>query len=388
MKKILYTTTALVAATVLSSAAMASGSPSMKHGSAMKSMKMSSTSELQSTRYLQQNDMMGASAFKATVGGYANWYMGWADNNLPSTATETTNEFDVFGDAEVHFNFEAALRNGMKVGATAQLTTDTTVTSAEIDETYMYMESMYGKVMVGRHDNVNEQLSIHSIDVGALDIQETDFTRFILNTGATKIDGVENFSTTYFNTDEELTKISYITPNFHGFQAGMTYAAAGSAKNDSVVRSTGTTQTYDATMITAAYAASIDGVGMAVSGGYGFNTNFTAGTVDGNIEQWNVGARVMYKGFSIASSYKDFDAKNTLDGHVWDVGVAYEMGPCAMSLAYIAGEAESNTNSTMLLSGKYNMAAGVDAFATVGWGDYETADNDGWAVITGMMLSF
>ncbi len=361
MKKILFTTTAIVAATVIAGAAEA---------------------QTKSTKYLQQNDMMGASAFKATVGGYANWMVGYVDNDKKDTLN--TNEFDVMGDAEVHFNFAAALKNGMKIGATAELIADTTSSAGQIDEAYMYVESNFGKVMVGRHTNVNEQLSLHAIDLGALDIQETDLTNWVVP-AAGDIDST--FTATYFTADENLTKISYITPNFSGFQAGMTYAPRGGDTEDSVIHGTGS---FDATMLTAVYKATVDGVGFGVSAGYGFSTveNSNADT----ISKFNVGANVMYKGFSVSAAYKDVDTgvANADNITVWDAGVAYEMGPYGVSLSYIAGEQDEIEVSTLLLSGVYNMAAGVDAFATVGFGDYKqgTPENDGFAVIGGMMLSF
>ncbi len=375
MKKILFTTTALVAGAMISSAAMADGMASKRYSSSMKSSSMSSANQLQSTRYLQQNDMMGASAFKATVGGYANWMVGYVDNDKKDTLN--TNEFDVMGDAEVHFNFAAALKNGMKVGATAQLIADTTSEAGNIDQAYMYVSSMYGKVMVGRHDNVNEQLSLHAIDLGALDIQETTLTDWIIAPT-----GIPTEATaTYFTADEALTKISYITPNFSGFQAGATFAPRGHAADDTVVYGAGE---LNATMLTAAYNATVDGVGFGVSAGY----SASSGDAD---TKWNVGGRVVYQGFTVSAAYKTVDTGANDNLTVFDAGVAYEMGPYGVSLSYIAADQDKLDASTLMLSGVYNMAAGVDAFATIGMGDYEnqaTAKNDGFAVIGGMMLSF
>ncbi len=371
MKKILFTTTALVAATLVAADAQAQ---------TKKKVATKSVTSIESTRYLQNNDMMGPSVLKATVGGYANWFVGYADNDVSAQK----NEFDVMGDAEVHFNFEAALKNGLKVGATAQLITDTTNEAGNIDQTYMYMQNKYGKVMVGRHDNVNKQLSVHATDVGAMDIQETEFTRFVIPSN-----NEVALKTTYFTTDAELTKLSYISPVWNGFQAGVTYAPAGGTTKDDVAGNL--SGNYDSTVLSAVYSSTVENVGFAISAGYAFNE---AHGNSNDLDQYNIGGRVMFKGLTVSAAFKSIEPQNaTADSKVFDVGMMYETGPYAMSVAYIAGEVEGNeddTNSTLLFSGKYNMAAGVDAFATVGFGDYEigNAKNDGWAAITGMMLSF
>ncbi len=386
MQKILLTTTALVAAVMISGGA-----------------KAAPAAGTQSTRYLQQNDLMGQSVLKATVDGYANWYMAYADNEQ----NEGKNEFDILGDAEIHFNVEATLRNGLKVGATSQLETDTTSEAGNIENTYMYIESMYGKVMVGRHDNVSEQLTVHSIDVGALGIQDSDF--FNIVTGPTVhsrlMQPVTPIITTYFSYDEPMTKISYITPNFHGFQAGVTYAPFGTqTKNSTAIED----NYAEIGMITAVYESKFDQIGYAVSAGYGYANAYNSR--ESNFTQFNLGGRISYNNFSIAGSYRSLESKHTsTDVSVFDVGVSYETGPYALSVAYLSSEYNNDhsiitgladtENSILLVSGKYNMAAGVDSFITLGYGnnDYIVHDytgisgsykNDGWAIVGGMMLSF
>ncbi len=369
MKKILFTTTALVAATLVAADAQAQ----TKKKAATKSV-----TSIESTRYLQDNDMMGPSAFKATVGGYADWYVGYADNDNAANV----NEFDVMGDVEVHFDFEAKLKNGLKVGAHMELEagTDTAGNAGQIDYTYMYAENKYGKVIVGRNESVNESMSVHATDVGSLDIQETDFTRFIINTNNKS----SYLSTTYFTADADLTKISYISPKFSGFQIGATYAPADDKNDDDVVRNG-----YDATIVTATFESKVEQVGFAVSAGYGFNTLFGASNDIGNLSAYNVGGRLMFGGLSVAGAYKMVDTQHDGEYKVFDVGAVYEVGPYATSLSYIAGELDNgDTDSTLMLSGKYNMVSGVDFFATLGFGDYEAANNKGWALIAGTMLSF
>ena len=82
MKKILYGTTALLAAGMISSAANA------------------------------------AEPLKLQLGGFADWMVGYADQDGQFEATQGTTKYnavDVRGDVEVHFKGESQLDNGLTV---------------------------------------------------------------------------------------------------------------------------------------------------------------------------------------------------------------------------------------------------------------------------------
>ncbi len=183
-----------------------------------------------------------------------------------------------------------------------------------------------------------------------------------------------------------MTKISYITPSYNGFQAGLTYAAASLP----IIGDSSFARPFvaiDSTVLTAAYNGEHENIGFGVSAGYSFNTSFDE-TSDNNIQAWNIGARITMNNFTLAGSYKDMEIENMLDGKVWDIGLSYENGPYAASIAYLSGKVPEARDSSLLISGKYNLAAGVDTFATFGYGDYDTVENHGWTIIGGMMLSF
>ncbi len=361
-------------------------------------------SQTQSTKYLQQNDLMGKSAFTAILNGSINWFVGYAKNNdMPDG---TVNEFDIMSYNRMFFDFKATLKNGIKAGAHTELFVGTTSEAGTLDNTYMYMESKYGKVMVGRHNNVSEQLGVYTEDLGGLGVQETSLYDYVinpmLNSPTNPLDGLVsyNLSASYINTDAYLTKISYISPNFSGFQAGITYAPAGNTNgvDDNVIRDITPLAdgniNIDATVITAVYKNKFEDIGYGFSAGYSFNTSFDKATSD-NIRQWNVGASLTYKDFKFTGAFKDIDWGTNGNSYVFDAGVSYSHGLYGASVGYIGSAGDDAMDNikqdSFLLTGTYTFAKGIDAFTTLGWGNYEDTSgvkNDGWALVGGMMLKF
>lgn len=397
MKKILFATTALVAASMIASSAMADGfAGSKKSGSSMSSKQVKATSEMKAAAPATK------SAFNIGVSGFSNWYGGYIDNDKDSDEYGySSNSFDVMGDTEIHFDFDTVLSNGIKVGGHVELEggTDEKSSDRTIDQSYVFVESKYGKLVAGRHDGVDKQMHKSAFDVGALDIQETDFTRLVFDPSNMGYFGMD---ATYINVDDDLTKISYFSPKFYGLQAGVTYAPAASSTNGNY-DATSTRDGTDATIFALGYEGAYRDFGFALTGAYGFNTGYDIAGEIPNSDQYSVGGRVMWKGFTVSSGYKFIDF-NDNQGKVIDMGVAYEQGPYGVSLSYINGkitDAEGDiVQDTLLLSAKYNLAAGVDSFATFGMGSYkgyyvdaannidEHRKNKGWALIGGMMLSF
>jgi len=374
MKKVLYGTTALLAAGMFTAAAEA------------------------------------ATPLKLTVGGYLNAFMGYT--NLSRKDVDFgVNKFALGTDGEIAFTAETKLDNGLKIGAVAEVVVGTFSEDQDwLDDVYAYAESKYGKVELGATDNVAKKLHNGAPSVGVLD-----------NAKIVSWLGLEDISvdlgSTTIDVDGNARKVSYFTPKFYGFQVAASYipgfdgvAAFDTARNGASRPSTVSKEGADfanAYVVSAAYEGKFSGVTVGADVAYGnFKPRTNEPENNKRIEQYSFGADVGFSGFTIGAGYTFADANThgIKNDRALELGVAYENGPYAISASYfVSKDGKENGNKGGKLqkyevSGKYKLGAGVDAFATFAYLDLNkearpeyalTFDVDKvWTVVTGLALSF
>jgi outer membrane protein OmpU len=174
----------------------------------------------------------------------------------------TANNGDSMGntDNEIIFKFGTKTDTGLGYGIVVELATDAD-SNAVVDESSMYIEGSMGKVVLGGNDAVTDNFGI-----GEQDIMDEEVT------------GTYTSATIQSNAGEnsygaDLTKASYFTPTFGGFQAGVSFYDSGAA---------GTT---DSTSYGASYT--IDNLKIGYTNG---SQEVAAGTVDN--ESQSLGAKL------------------------------------------------------------------------------------------------
>lgn len=403
MKKVLIASTALVAATLIST------------GAASASEKI-----------------------KLNLGGYSKWWVvgAWQDdkfqsnNNNPNVQGDYNN-VDIKGDNEIHFTGSTTLDNGLKVGVEVQLEagghTDT-VGNDTIDESFVFIEGGFGKFIVGSKNNGTYLLHVTAPDAagnwneggiltGNYALAQPASVKSIgqiandANGAANRTGGTGN--TTAILTDGDSEGVTYVSPTFYGFTVGATYKPNGLSEDNRGVE-TGAMPVYGAGVL---YANTFGGVGVKADVGYAqYNPGHSsvAAGDHGMQREISTGAQLSYAGFTLGGSYRQVidNMRNTSGGAVdaisydakaWDVGLQYASGPYAVSFAYFQSKAEdsvANANEDKIefyqLSGKYTLGAGVDALASVGHGSYKdeagkgngSGENKGWVAMTGLSLAF
>ncbi len=394
MKKVLYTTTALLAAGMITSEAQAAEPSSLSLGGF--------------------RDYWGTSADQ--------------DRDFEKAVGAKLNTVDVMCDGEIFFEGDTTLDNGIKVGVKVDMEAGQEDSDDPVDQAYVTVDTAYGRVMMGSHSAAAQQMSITAKDVGRLGVHESEFANLVVNPNGPTPGTIDRLNSSAINTSEDSEKITYMTPTYYGFTMGASYipgAPAGDLTGgDDQTLAQGAFENGYSTALT--YSTKVSGVGVDLSGQY---ANFNVGGQDRR-EEFGGGMDLSYMGFSLAGGYRqveDPDANPNVaasgagdptyvfgnsvgseDGDIWDASLSYEAGPYGVSLAYqkssVRGE-DGNTVDTMnddevemyLLSGKYNMGPGVDTFASFGHMDYsdETPEatnkdkhNEGWAFVTGLALAF
>lgn len=377
MKKILVASTALVAASMLST------------GAASASEKI-----------------------KLELGGFSKWWVvgAWQDDSFQSANNADYNSVDIKGDNEIFFSGSTTLDNGMQVGINVELeaggTTDNTTDT--IDKSNVFIAGGFGKVILGSEANGTALLHVMAPDAAG----NTDSDGLL--TGGIAIAAPSGFTgrvVTSIDTDGDAEGITYVAPTFYGLTVGGSYKPNSNQDDRGVTNiAAGGALVGEIYGAGALYANTFSGVDFKLSGGWAtYDVNITDYSVPSNnqtVNEYAFGTQIGYAGFTVGGSYRIVSAPSSLantvaaDGTVWDAGVQYASGPYAVSFIYFNSEAQRNQTgaedefTVYQVSGKYTLGAGVDVLATVGHAEYDSEvvgnanDNKGWMVATGLSLQF
>jgi len=424
-----------------------------------------------------------ADPIKISVGGFSKWWVVGASQSgdytgaltsakaaYPSSTagayaiggTSSYNTADVKGDNEIHFKGETALDNGLKVGVFVSLEAggNGDQTTDPIDQSYAWVEGGFGKVMLGTLKNGAALLHVQAPDAasnwgdGGIVTGNYAVARPAAVEGLNQRVGFSSATnTTAIITDNKAEKITYVTPVFAGLTLGATYVPDATTEDN---RGQGTSQAQ-AYGVGAGYARSVGPVGVKLSGGF---VHSILGQRE-QLFQYSSGAQLSYAGFTLGGSYQlARDAiggsgaspttgtgqngsssvnnnplggatsilraalgstatgyKYDYGGQGYDVGLQYATGPYALSFAYFHSETEglksatgtfadlsSYGNDTMdfyQFSGKYSLSPGIDLLTSVGYAEYKSGayghaneqykdllKNDGYYGMTGLALKF
>ena len=373
MKKVLYGTTALVAAGVLGT------------GSAEAQIQLG-------------------------LGGYMNTFFSVASIDEASGNPADYNATGLWSDGEVHFKGSYKHDNGITFGAEVQL--EMFSGGDQIDEKFMFISGDFGRLVAGSENSAAYIMHYAAPSVG-LPINSGWVTVFIPPTashgGLFRSPG----GSTYLDFGNDENVITYYTPRFSGFQLGVTYAptvnGSGDGKNFPVEADT-ETEYHNGFAAGLNFVEDFNGFGVAVSAGWRYAQASEAAETLGadDYQAISFGGQLSYGGFTVGGSYaNEYDGLYTdfgggyvvsTEGESWDVGASYSIGPWTFGVTYFQGEHEGEiTNGDedefQALQGglNYALGPGISLGAGVMWAEYDTedgAEQSGIAGAVGLTFSF
>jgi hypothetical protein len=303
-------------------------------------------------------------------------------------------------NTEVFFKGSTTLDNGITIGADIQLEGNSQA-GDQIDESYAWIESSWGKVILGTENGVGDLITTHAPAVGPNGVDGSNSTFWVSNASS------NNAKTSIDVSDSgDNEKITYISPKLLDMlQAGVSYTPSTDAEDGKAVSSTGSmSDVYEATVL---LDTTVAGVGVRTSASY-LHGNVSGTT--GNRDSYSAGLSLSMAGFTLGGGYgRTIRKNNASDGWAYNIGLSYATGPYAVSLGYHHGEAEGTLSDngsnekydTAELGFKYNVSSGIDFKSGVsytkfsedvelnersgGLGEYES---DGWVWVNGIYLSF
>lgn len=366
-----------------------------------------------------------AGPIQAGVNGTFNAVYGFVNQDDGSDLTRTSmgqrRSHDIRREAEARFWGQTRLDNGLLVGYRVSLEAEDC--NDQIDESWIFFDSAYGRVEIGETDNVGWKMYYGAPN--AIPNFSTSVHNIVLwNSNGTS--GGVLFPFARMSLGNDNNQIAYYTPRFFGIQVGASYrpgnckagdialegcssAAGMSAEGSSAT--TGTIQ--DVWEIAVNYVNKFGDVGVAVYGGYSKGSNETATLYDP--KQWGLGAEISYMGFTLGGAYTDKKASCSdaatlgCDNTHWNVGLRYATGPWGVGVEYAQAEQEYGTAGVnedegrfLYVGGTYLLGPGINLFAGVQFFDLEAGtkvvgaasgtgtkqDNDGTVFLIGTAIAF
>ena len=368
---------------------------------------------------------------KVTLGGFSDFQSGWTHED--NDAAVRTN--GMRNDNEITVKVDGKTDGGLGYGAEIDLEADTTPDAdnqgTNASRTFTYLEGNWGRVELGGNKSVASTMRVDASTLaaatGGINGAWTYFANNPNGTGGqgfittSKLPGEMGNSTTFGDESTyNATKVSYYTPKFSGFQAGVSYTPQLNDRGQFMSRSdvNGEASVIDAGL---GYEGTFSGLKLAAAATYETGTGKgdngggaaivpATGTLSNigssDINAFNVGALLGWHNFSLAGSYGDImdSGINGSSGDYWTAGLGWTAGPIGVSATYIKSELDGNTVTgggdnkfnNLVLGAEYKLAAGLTPYAEVSFFDLNgnaatsatPGSNNGTIFLLGTQVAF
>jgi outer membrane protein OmpU len=303
---------------------------------------------------------------KLGLGGHFKGYVNYTDE-------DDVNAVDLLRETEVHFGGETTLDNGLTVGAHIEASADG-ADAFDTDESYVYMAGSWGRVNIGEEDGAAYLLQVAA---PSADDNIDGLRQFI------KPDALSGESDYANDLAKDSDKVTYLSPVFSGFQAGVSYSVENTTAGTGGNRTSATQS--DVTEAAVRYEGMVGSVGLIAGGGY-----TTAG--DDDTDEWNLGADLDIGAFGLGAVYTTLETGSD-NSDTWVVGADYTTGPFKLGASYLSNDDEIGTDTTTdrIAAGvTYSYGPGMTFRGSVGYKDVEvgTVDSDATTVSVGTQINF
>lgn len=306
---------------------------------------------------------------KLDLGGHFKGYGVYVDSD-----TNGLRETDIIRETEVHFTGETTLDNGLTVGAHIEAKADMG-DSFDIDESYAYFSGSWGRVNFGGEDGAAFLLQVAA---PSADSNYDGVRQFVNPFG--DIDSVDYAQDISGKND----KITYLTPVFSGFQAGVSWTPKSGDSRDTkgVSSDNGQQDTVEGAV---RYEGKFDSVDVNAGAGY---TNF-----EGD-DAWNVGLDLGVGAWGLGAAYVTKDVADTNDAiDTYVVGADYTTGPFTLGASYLNKDDNNTDKQTDRYTGGvvYSYGPGMTFRGSVSYVDVNAPgsanDVNGTAVLLGTQIN-
>ncbi len=325
------------------------------------------------------------------LGGYFKGYMAWVDQD--ETPGNELNDIDMVRDTEVHFGGETTLDNGLTVGAHIEAAADGG-DGFGVDESYLYMSGDWGRVNVGAEDGAAYLLQVAAPSADS----NYDGIRQFVNPFNWSAAGITPFSDGLdYDADPsgKSDKLTYLSPVFNGFQAGVTFSPDTDSADD--LEGIGTDdvageigRTYE---LAARYEGEFNNIGLILGAGYSYGELEEDSGTDDDREVWNVGLDLDIGPVGVGAAYlSDNNADEDDESDTIVVGVDYTTGPFKIGASYLNLDTDNVTDTDRYTGGvNYEYGPGMSFRGSLSYVDINPEggdDADGVTLLVGTQVEF
>jgi len=286
--------------------------------------------------------------------------------------TDGNRETDIIRETEVHFSGETTLDNGLTVGAHIEAEADMG-DSFEVNETYAYFSGSWGRVNFGAEDGAAFLLQVAAPAADSNYDGVRQFVNPFADVAQTEYD---------HDVSAKADKLTYLTPVFSGFQAGLSWTPEVNTTSRSTSGVTDDNGVEDVLDVAVRYEGAFDG----------FNVNAGAGYTDAEGDNaWNVGLDFDIGAFGVGAVYTtDETSGDEVDTMVF--GADYTTGPFTLGASYLNQDTDATDTDVDRYTGGvvYSYGPGMTFRGSVSYVNEEAAstDTDGTALMLGTQINF
>jgi outer membrane protein OmpU len=274
-------------------------------------------------------------------------------------------------ETEVHFTGETTLDSGLTVGVHVEANVDGG--EGAIEESYMYLSGGWGRVNFGEEDGVGYLLQVAA---PSADSNVDGLRQYISASESGRLD----YEMTVSGASSKLT---YMTPVFNGFQAGVSYTPTVSASTGTGTAAT-TVAGDESYEVAARYEGAFEGVGVAVGAGLA-----ELDAVGDDTQAWNAGLDLDFAGFGFGVAYLENEVA-TVDTETLVIGADYEMGAYKLGASWLNQDGDTGVTELDRYTGgvSYAYGPGMSFRGSVSYIDNDTANTDETQVLLGTQVNF
>jgi predicted porin len=345
-----------------------------------------------------------ADGIKLSLGGYLNTavLVNIEGNNSGSNGHLGDNRYNdgVFADGNIIFKGQTTLDNGITVGARFDLYAEQK-SGNQWKRAYGFFQGGFGELRLGASDGALQTLCVTPVggtsNFGAFS-QNQVINNAFSGYSAGVCNGVASFRGAHGDRAQGIT---YLTPNFGGFQLGLSWKPSADKKgaDDGVADfHSGMPKVVDGEQrdvidVAVNYTRDFSGWGIAWSGAASIAASQGGSDYpkDNKAQQYQTGLNLTFGNFSVGGAFEYYKnylvsenaggvAVNGQDAWVAGGGIAYTIDAWTIGAQYSHAKYEGLTEAgkdrninTVALTGKYAMGPGINLDGTL---QYNWADGD------------